>query len=386
MPKLFYPFLSLIAVLGSVYLSPNAYAINPRPADWISNVIPISDSRSLRIQGSRFQHPRVEIIEIPYSESIAPQATLFLVPGLFQNSASFDLIPEHGVSIARYLMKNFHLKILMLHVRGLGYASDARKLNLDDFAIDDIPAGIQWAKAHSTGPLYVMGHSQGAITLQASLSGVTRCELGNCFKPDVAKIRQTGISGLALSAGSVTLATSNSTNHLEAVGRFGHFVGGPFGSLLDEIKVSHLVDLRITSGLSHSKLFEFLYHRPNISQDAELALFQRTLETSWAQVLVQFAEGARVENIATALSTRASEQGESYAGALANIQLPVVQVTYGLDPMAEPEPTRETSFSQLGSAQKMFYVNAGQGHEDFMMDSRFHSDWYAPMQWLLQNR
>lgn len=77
--------------------------------------------------------------------------------------------------------------------------------------------------------------------------------------------------------------------------------------------------------------------------------------------------------------------GDFYDSGLSNIKVPVAQVTYGLDPMAEPVATYRDSFSKIGSVQKKFYVHEGQGHEDYMMNPLFHSDWLEPMKWLTKN-
>ncbi len=371
--------LVLAALAIGLFPSGGAQAggIDPRPADWISHSIPMRDTRDPLPRRQRAD-AEIEVIELPFPADHSPTGVLLMIPGFFQNAASFDLLPEKNVSIARALRDRFALKVYLLNVRGLGNSSRARRLRLDDFAIDDIPAALRWVAEREKTKVIVFGHSQGAMMVQASFAGLDRCGTAtNCFRTETANLRQNDARGLAISGSNVALTTTDPRSGLERIGKIGRPLKSILHALLDRIGVKNLTRSGLLRGFAYLKVWEFLYHRANVSREAELALYQRTIEGSWSGVITDYIDGIHDEGL------KADGSGERYADALEKIRIPAVSVAYGLDPLAEPEPTRRDSFARLGSAEKQFYVCESQGHEDFMMVESMHADWDAPTAWLL---
>jgi pimeloyl-ACP methyl ester carboxylesterase len=369
---------SVALLLGAV---PVFAGVNAgRPADWISHVVDFSDTRTPLPKHSS-PDARLEVIELPAPANTPIKGVMLMIPGFFQNANSFDLLPEKGISVARYLSAKFGLKIYLLNIRGLGHASAGKKLALDDFPIDDIPAAIHWVATRENTKIFVFGHSQGGIMLQASLAGLDRCGLdANCFRGETAALRQSEVRAIALSGANVAMTTDNPDSQLTKIGALGKKLKGILSATVDRIHIRGLVRNPLLFEFAYLKPWEFLYHRANVSGEAELALYRRTIENSWMSVVAQYVHGINKQGLA---AHNGDQPGERYADALANITVPLVAVTYGLDPMAEPGTTERDDFNRLGSATKHFYQNAVQGHEDFMMNSAMHADWDAPIAQLL---
>jgi pimeloyl-ACP methyl ester carboxylesterase len=347
-----------ILCLATVFLSFSSFS-----SDLISHKVAVHDTR-LPLPRKQAFLSHIEVLEMPLTSKQAQSGVLLLIPGFFQNANCFDLLPEKNISIARYLMKKFGLKIYLLNVRGLGKASSGKRLSLDDFAIDDIPSAIEWVSKKEKTKILVLGHSQG--------------EHHNCFKDAVAVSRQSLIKGIALSGSNVAMTTKNPKSHLLMMGRIGKWVAPVLYETFDRIHVADLVESRLFSEFAYLKPWEFLYHRPNVSHESMLALYQRTLDNSWSGVVIQYIEGINNKG----LKSKGPDGGTFYGDKLKNISVPTVSVVYGLDPMAEPETTFRDDFLKLGSKQKKFFKYEQQGHEDFMMVEALHSDWENPIQWL----
>lgn len=352
------------------------------PQSWTRFTVPVEDSRHHLPSGSPL-HPHLEIAEIPYLAITPPAGALLMIPGFFQNGNSFDLLPEKGISFARYLSEKFKLRVYLLHIRGLGLASSGKKLNLDDFAIDDLPAAIDWVSKKEQSKIFVFGNSQGGIMLQASLSGLARCSASNCFSPEAAVSRQNEVRGMAISGGSVSMTHEKNAFFYPSLLSIYRLIGAPLrASPLDYINIFTLTQEPLLTPLAHFPLWSFLYLEKNTSREAQEAMFDRTLEATWAGVMLQFGNGIEKEGVRTEYN---GQSGRPYTSGFKNLQVPTVQVTYEMDPFAEPEVTERDSYSFIGSPSKKFFTFPEQSHEDYLMSAKLHRDWDEPFEWLVQN-
>ena len=120
---------------------------------------------------------------------------------------------------------------------------------VDDIAVDDIPSALEHIVRELEGhPVWAIAHSQGAITLQASLAGLDRCERGNCFLLESARQRQGLLRGIGLSAGNTAMSAD------KAAARLKRFAGLEWG--LKPLEAMNLVDTipagYLTEGISPS--------------------------------------------------------------------------------------------------------------------------------------
>lgn len=321
----------------------------------------------------------LELIEFEFSDKDGP--VLLMVPGYFQNAFVFDLLPEESVSIARYIARHFNFHIYVLHPNGIGESNYIKKSDLDDIAIDDIHAAVEILKASHNKPLYVMGHSNGSITLQTYFGGLSREDNGNAFNSVLASHRQDGIDGMILFAGNVCMTDDDDKSELKKTSRIGKRItfllrtlGWINACLLTRVVSSTKIWGRLS--VAFWKLWSFLYHIDNVSKEVRKELYNRTLDGTSAATLIQYSKGVVGGCIQTT-------KGINYSEGLQNIKIPTVQVTFGLDPLAVPGPTKRDNFSKIGSARKQFYAFEGKGHEDFMMVKDYHSVVLEPFQFLM---
>lgn len=365
------------------------------PFAWTVHEVPLVDSR----EGAP-QKPdcTLKVVELPLAEGIEPIGAVLLIPGLFHNSDVFDIAPEEGISYARYLMLEKHLRVYALNPRGTktGFTKAScypKKSNLDDIAIDDIPAALRFVSAREKAPIWVFGQSQGGITLQASLAGLKRCgKNNNCFDAEVSDDRQEMVRGVVLFGANVSMSDRRRPSHRpRSTTLVEYFLARPLSPFLDGLHASWL-----TKGLSptkprallplfsgkHSaaywKFWEFAYHIPNVSKIARTAYYNRTLDHSTMSILLQYSKGVRKDGI------EAKGSGERYADALPNIRVPVVQFAFELDPLAEPLGSQKDNFERLGSDLKYFYYQRGQGHEDFLMNADIAALQSEPLERILE--
>lgn len=357
--------------------------VNPIPFTWIVHNVPLVDSREGATQPTDCT---LKVVELPLAEGIEPVGAVLLIPGLFHNSDVFDLAPEEGISYARYLMLEKHLRVYALNPRGTKPWNPAgtqascypKKSSLDDIAIDDIPTALRFVAAREQMPVWVFGQSQGGITLQASLAGLKRCgKKNNCFDSDVSLERQELVRGVVLFGANVSMSDRRRPSHRpRSTTLVEFFLARPLAPFFDRLKASWLTQslsptnprglLPIFAG-KHSaaywKFWEFAYHIANVTHTARTAYYNRTLDHSTMGILLQYSKGVRKDGI------EAQGSGERYADALPYIRVPLVQVAFELDPLAEPVGSQKDNFERLGSDLKYFYYLRGQGHEDFLMNA-----------------
>lgn len=359
--------LSLIAFAS---LSPSALAQTPVSSDWITHSVPVTDTRAIRPH--RPECP-VEVLE--YKTPIGapePRAAVLLIPGLFQNSVIFDLLPAQGISLATYLQREKHVRVYALHVRGIGRSCYPGSLSLDDLAIDDIPTAIRFVEQREGRPIIPLGHSQGGMTLQAALSGLTRCSYArNCFKESVAAELQNHIRSAGILAANADLSeVENKLLWLSWVD-----VVLPFAApFMDRITAGYTVK-NIPRG-AESELWETAFHIPNTTPESRSAFFNKTLDSSTLDILNQFGDAIRRDGL------RNSGQ-EKYISGLKWIRTPTSEIVFELDQFAPPISTERDNFAHIGSPQKKFFTVTGQGHLDFTMNPSMHADLSEFMDWLI---
>ncbi|PIP95364.1 MAG: hypothetical protein COV37_14445 [Bdellovibrio sp. CG11_big_fil_rev_8_21_14_0_20_39_38] len=318
----------------------------------------------------------LEMMEFAYRSPFPKKGTVLLIPGFFQNVNIWHLDPEKGVSVARYLMEKFGLHPFVLHVRGIGHSDYVKDSNMDDIAIDDIPRAIDELSTLSGGPIYVMGHSQGAITAAASLSGLTRCGKKNCFKPEVAELRQSKVKKLAMLAGNLAMSIDREDNFLLPLMKLADSkILRSTLRAIDEIDVKLVTSL--TGPVAFLNYWENLYLLENAPDDSRRALWKKSVDTSSAEIVIQFAEGIENRNIQCV-------GGTAYSKGAENLKLPVVQQTYDQDELAEWEATRRDTFEHIGSQNKKFLLVKNRAHEDFFMNKNLHSDLDSVVEFLYQ--
>lgn len=315
----------------------------------------------------------LELIEVGNSNQDAKP--VLLIPGFFQNAYIWDLLPEQGISVARYLSKKWNLRPFVLHVRGIGNSDYVPNTNMDDIAMDDIDIAVDWLKKKSSDKVYIMGHSQGSITTQAYLAGISNCVVATCFNPAKAVSRQLKVKAAGLLAGNTAMSVDRDDNHLDELANMALYLRPAF-SLFDEIDVKILT--RFTGPMANLNLWEWLYNRHNTSKEARKALYSKTVDSSSNGIIFQFAEGVRDRAIKTRTKL-------AYPSALPLIRLPVFQQLYADDPLAESEASLKDSFHRIGSSKKEFEILEDRGHEDFYMNKDLHSDLDTVVKFLLKH-
>lgn len=334
------------------------------PADWTARKFQHISTRNNE------ENPyELELVEFNFSDSEAP--ILLMVPGYFQNAFVFDLLPKDNISIARYIAKHFHYHIFVLHPNGIGRSDYIRKSDLDDIAIDDIAGAISILKVSHNKDIYLMGHSNGAISIQTYLSGLTRSKTGNIFEPVISQKRQSDISGALLFAGNVCMTDDDEESELKKTSRFGiriRFMLNRLGWINAKLLTRFISPTKLFGKISvaYWKVWEFLYHIDNVEKETRKALYNLTLDGTSAATLIQYSEGVVGGCIRTTGNIKYSE-------GLKNIHIPIVQTTFELDPLAVPNTTKRDGFNNISSDLKLFVAIPQQGHEDFMMNKNMHN-------------
>ena len=308
----------------------------------------------------------LEIIEFKYKSKIPKKSAALLVSGFFQNVHIWDLVPEDQISLAQYMMENYGIHPYVLHVRGIGNSDYLPDTNLDDISIDDIPMALNFLTQKEKDKVILMGHSQGAITSLASLSGLSRCgKNNNCFKKEIADKRQQRVKTLGLLAGNSAMTIDNEDNFLLKL--------APLGwnrkiqttlRWLDEIDIE--LATKFTGPLAMIGLWDNLYLIENVTPKSRKALWKKTVDTTSGNITIQFANAIKTRDLL-------SIGGHSYSKHSKFVNLPVIQQTYANDQLAEPFPTRTDSFSNIGSNNKQFNLVPNCAHEDFFMEKSLHA-------------
>lgn len=327
---------------------------SPVLAEWRTERMCGSDSRTSKPYC-------LELVEVVPC-SLHARATLLLIPGFTQNAHIYDLLPDEGISFARYANKRFGICSKVLHVRGIGGSEYPERSRLDDIAIDDIPLALRHLSQQSRR-LIVLGHSQGGITLQASLAGLQRCGKVNCFSAATAEARQQLVTRAGAIGANVDMTMPSPSSPPEILGKIGFALRGLI-NIPDLIAAKTLMDFLPNAG-AYVPFRELLYHQANVSAESRLALFRKSIDHTTSGIIGQYADGLNSNGICNTAKER-------YSDYLKNITLPFTHVAFELDPLALPQLTYRDTYKRLGSKDKFFLAVPNQGHEDFMMSAKLH--------------
>ena len=324
------------------------------------------------------------------------QQPVILWPGFYQNGFCFDLI-ENGGSLAEYLWRN-GLDLWVIHSRGMG-GSGGRGMfcALDDYAASDIPVVIDYVAGKSgRKPIYV-GHSQGGNTALMSLMGACKRSDGSVVLSDEeSETPQSRLKAL-VTLGSFLDFTFSKQPSLQDFIKNGVVIS-ILGKRLQIIKSSvilrvlHILNffpipvsytlrermlarrhLRILLApltiilnvCARLGIWEFLYHIPNVGDDARRYLFYRTQEGTFWGILAQHYR-------AIAGGAMLSFDGNvNYSENYHRLKLPVSFVSMELDSLADPVKMKESMFDAVSSSEKFYTEWMGQGHEDFFMNPEY---------------
>ncbi len=310
---------------------------------------------------------RISSTDSVYSEE---KDIVLIVPGFFQNAYLMDIFPEKNISIIRYIEKSFSSKVFVLNPRAAMGGDYIKNSTIDDIAIDDIFHSVKYLNQKFAKKIILIGHSQGAISSQAFLAGLTRCNQKNCFESRLAKTRSKMIKSLGLMAGSVTMKTTD--KDLNRIAKLGVGIK-PLLNALDLISASLLTKKLLPNSKSDFALdsfWGFLYNTESngvtISEEVRKKLYSDTLDHSTSGIILQFAQGVKEGGLK-------NNSGEKYVDHLKNILVPTYQLTFGDDPMAQPKETEESSFKYIGSESKVFESIPNTGHEDVFLHEKLHS-------------
>lgn len=355
----------LVAALSLIFITAAQAAFEYRK-DWKVHKICGEDAR--------LKTPYcLELIEL---ENKNPQARpALLIPGLFQNAYIWDLIPEDGISAARYLREKWNVRPFILHVRGIGNSDYPlkSKSNMDDIAMSDIELGVDSLYEMFNEKIFLIGHSQGSITSQMYLAGIDRCLVATCFNPVSALKRQRKVKAAGLLSGNTAMSVDNPDNKLDEIA-ISALKLKPALKFLDEIDVKTLV--RLTGPVGYLNIWEWLYNRHNTEAKARKALYTKSADTTTLGILIQFAQGIRDRAIKTSSKI-------PYPSMLSWIRLPVFQQVYEDDSLNEPAGTIRDNFLRIGSKNKEYEIVPDRGHEDFYMNKDLHSDLDSVMRFLV---
>jgi pimeloyl-ACP methyl ester carboxylesterase len=321
---------------------------------------------------------------------------VILWPGFYQNGLCFDLI-ENGGSLAEYLWRD-GLDLWVIHSRGTG-GSTGRNFfcTLDDYAASDIPAVIDYVSQNAgRKPVYV-GHSEGGNTALMSLMGSCKRADGTVtLSEDEAVARQSKLKAL-VTLGSFLDFTFSKPSTLQDFVKDGVIIT-VFGKRIRAIKSSLILKLIsllnfvpipvsyrlrdkmlgrrhvrillapltvILNFCARLKVWEFLYHIPNVDDEAKRYLFYRTQEGTFWGILAQHYR-------AIAGGAMLSFDGNvDYSANYHRLTLPVSFVSMEFDALADPIKMKESMFDAVSSSEKFYTEWMGQGHEDFFMNQAY---------------
>ncbi|MBS1984529.1 MAG: alpha/beta fold hydrolase [Bdellovibrionales bacterium] len=374
-------FVRFVSPLLLACLTFDAHAHTKWPADWISHLTPLTDTRT---GGKKDDDCNLEIIELSDTSGQHIAGSILLIPGLYQNAMAYDMVPSEGTSYARWLRDTKHLRVFILNHRGLGESCYPHKSNLDDLAIDDLPTALTFVSKLVGEPIFAMGHSQGSMVLEAALAGLTRCgtKNQNCFNQDVAAQRQKMIRAAAFMAGNPTIRLKNDNDRVHRLVNLDITLKiPPLSFILDRLPASWLTKYILPSWgplpSDESNLWTIFYKKENVTKAARKAFYDETLDATTRAILLQFANGARHDGLE-------AMGGEKWADQASTVRVPSVVAAFGDDVIMNPDFLEADVFDRLGSYRKQFFFYKGLGHEDFMMSSNLHSETSALINWMLR--
>lgn len=327
--------------------------------DWKTHKICTKDSQKLISYC-------LELKELQTAGNKNFQNVVLFLPGIFQNANSYDLLPEKGISLARYIEEKFNVKVYVLNPRGSGESDYVKGTIIDDLAIDDISVAVAAILKEERKRPYIVGHSQGAIALQAWAAGISRCGIKkNCFLKTVAGLRGLSVKGLGLIAGNAAMTLDSEKNFLVPLSAIGRTWA--MRNLLVRLDLIEVTEIIKRFGLiPFLKIWENIYNVDNVSEEARIALWNRAISSAPGASLVQYADAIKNKNITT-------QGGDTYSSGLKNITPKLYQIVMQQDPLAPPIATRAT-FEHIGSKEKRFEVIDNRGHTDFQLSEKLHSD------------
>ena len=321
---------------------------------------------------------------------------LILWEGFYQNGIFFDLMIEDG-SIAGYLYNNDY-DVWIIDSRGNGGSTGQNfPASMDDFAAFDIPSVISFVSdATNLKPVYI-GHSQGGNTAIMSMMGACKSTGGKVYlSEEESSKRQTALKAL-ITLGSYLDFTFSAQSSLQEFVKNGivlklfkkKFNIITSTSILNILKIFNRIPVPVPLSLrrrmlnntflrtilfplrmilnfvSKSNLWSFLYHIPNVPEEARIRIFYNTMEATYWGILAQYQRAVLNEKMMSL------DGNINYSENYAKITLPISVVTMEYDTLADPVETKNRMFLYLGSKEKYFSEWKGQGHEDFAMNPQY---------------
>lgn len=368
----------------------------PRPEDWRAWPVTMTDSR----EGKKSKACDLEVIEI--GQPFASRGSVLLIPGFMENAYVWDIAwdsaSQSGVSYARYV-RSLGFRTYVLHFRGVGKSCYPKKSNLDDLAIDDIPAALRWVRQRERGPVYVVGHSMGGLTLMPSMAGLTRrelmtnpesialCDQGkdakNCFDQNTALERQSLVDGIMVLGANLDMHINDAEVGLKASTQFERLLSLMPSFLVDRVSrdflgpigstVGDLIDDTTNLGsiakepLLHLLLWRYYFTYNNVAPEVKERFQRIAIDSTSRGVLDQYSKAIRRDGL------RTFDGQQRYSDFLSYIQLPVSQGSFSKDIFADEEFTRTETFNRFGSPKKYYRTYPGEGHQDFMLNGTFHA-------------
>ncbi|MCW3114058.1 MAG: hypothetical protein JWR18_2454 [Segetibacter sp.] len=320
---------------------------------------------------------------------------LILFPGFFQNGHVYDLSEDK--SVARFLWQN-DFDIWIVHPRGTAQSEGRKKKSsLDDFASDDIPAVISYV-FEKTGikPIFV-GHSQGGISAMISLMGAVKSKDGSVLLSDEHKDeRQQNLRGLVTLGSFLNFTFSKksplksfvldglclkmfgkntrllrSQSLIKIVGILNHVASPVSFKLRTAMMRNRRIRLLlfpltlILNFISLLKIWEFLYHIPNVEKAMRKRIFYKTMDGTFSRIMRQF--------YFALLNDQMCSQNEkvNYSNNYQRLTLPVSVVTMEFDSLADPITSKQEMFDDISSNKKYFLCWDGLGHEDHFANEKY---------------
>ena len=335
----------------TLFVSMNVESYVPR-ADWKTNK---SCHKDLRTNDNYC----FEIIELKNNNG---SNAVLLLPGLLHNAHIFDLDPENNISLARYIQKTFNANVYILNYRFVGSATPSQKTNLDDLAREDIPNAIDYVFNKEKKKIFLIGHSQGGITGNLSLSGIDLCGKASCFHKETAQLRQSKVKAFGIFAGNNKLHFLDKDNPLLTAAKMSKHLA-PVIKKLDIIDIESFSQIFQKAG--QFNIWSSLTISNLVTPETRQHLFGRSFQSTTSPILLQFLDGVLSKDLKT-------QNGISFPSQSKNIKIPVFHQVYSEDPFAMPKETKQDTFDAIGSTNKKFSIIENLSHEDFLLHPKLH--------------